>query len=77
MSSSKDFNDKVVLVTGSNSGIGEATIILFAKLGAKCVVTGRDESKILEVAKKCEELSPLKLKVFSYKVFKFLRLIII
>jgi NADP-dependent 3-hydroxy acid dehydrogenase YdfG len=69
MSSSKDFNDKVVLVTGSNSGIGEATIILFAKLGAKCVVTGRDELKILEVAKKCEELSPLKLKVFRYKVF--------
>jgi len=63
MSSLKDFTNKVVLVTGSSSGIGETTVILFAKLGAKVIVTGRDESKVNEVANKCEEVSPLKLKV--------------
>ena len=33
-----DWNDKVVLVTGSSSGIGEATARLFASRGAKVVV---------------------------------------
>lgn len=32
------FTDKVVLITGAASGIGEATAILFAKNGAKVVV---------------------------------------
>jgi NAD(P)-dependent dehydrogenase (short-subunit alcohol dehydrogenase family) len=32
------FKGKVVLVTGGGSGIGRATILLFAKKGAKCVI---------------------------------------
>ncbi|CAG2183340.1 unnamed protein product, partial [Oppiella nova] len=45
----KQFDGRVVLVTGSSSGIGAATAIKFATLGAKVVVTGRNAHKILEV----------------------------
>lgn len=37
--------DKVAIVTGSNSGMGRATAVLFAKEGAKVVVTGRNEER--------------------------------
>jgi len=35
------FQDKVVLITGGTSGIGETTAVLFARQGAKVVVSGR------------------------------------
>uniref|UniRef100_A0A914RBI4 Uncharacterized protein n=1 Tax=Parascaris equorum TaxID=6256 RepID=A0A914RBI4_PAREQ len=34
------FDGKVAIVTGSTSGIGRATAILFAKEGAKVTITG-------------------------------------
>src|SRR5262245_35333158 len=37
--------NKVALVTGSTSGIGRATAVLFAREGARVVLTGRDESR--------------------------------
>lgn len=36
---------KTVLVTGSTSGIGQATAIACSKMGAKVVVTGRNEER--------------------------------
>lgn len=39
---------KTVLVTGSTSGIGQATAIACSKMGAKVVVTGRNEERAKE-----------------------------
>ena len=41
--------DKVAIVTGSTSGMGRATAELFAREGAKVVVTGRNEERAKEV----------------------------
>ncbi|MFZ1746201.1 MAG: SDR family oxidoreductase [Nitrospirales bacterium] len=40
------FQDKTVLVTGGNSGIGLATAIAFSKEGARVVITGRDQATL-------------------------------
>ncbi len=37
------FKDKVVLVTGSSSGIGEGAVLFFAKQGAKVILASRNE----------------------------------
>jgi len=59
---SKNFTDRVVLVTGSSSGIGAAIAKLFSTLGAKVVVTGLKEEEIKHVGREVEALSPHKLK---------------
>ncbi len=43
---------KVALITGSTSGMGRETAYLFAKEGAKVVVTGRNEARAKEVVEK-------------------------
>ncbi len=42
----KSFENKVVVITGGNSGIGKATAKLFYDQGAKIVILGRDQSKL-------------------------------
>ncbi len=41
--------DKVAIITGSTSGMGRATAILFAREGAKVVVTGRNKQRAMDV----------------------------
>jgi NAD(P)-dependent dehydrogenase (short-subunit alcohol dehydrogenase family) len=59
------FEDKVVLITGSSSGIGRVTAIEFAKRGAQVIVTGRNETRIGQVMQECDRVSPKKLKALG------------
>lgn len=47
---------RTALITGSSSGIGRATALLFAREGADVVINGRDEKKIASVVRKVEAL---------------------
>lgn len=42
----EDLKGKRILVTGASSGIGYATAVYLSKLGAKLVVTGRDQVRL-------------------------------
>ena len=50
-----DFNPfslsgKTILVTGASSGIGQATALLCAKMGAKVILTGRNRERLQQTA---------------------------
>lgn len=48
--------NKIAIVTGATSGIGQAAAVMFAQEGAKVVAVGRDESKGAEVIKKIADI---------------------
>ncbi|MEP6568290.1 MAG: SDR family oxidoreductase [Acidobacteriota bacterium] len=50
----KEFANKVLLVTGATSGIGNATALRFAQAGASIAAVGRDENALLELQKQVE-----------------------
>lgn len=39
---------KTILITGASSGIGRATAIECSKMGAKCIITGRNQERLQE-----------------------------
>lgn len=46
--------NKVILITGASSGIGKATAIECSKLGAEVIITGRNESRLLDTYNQLE-----------------------
>jgi len=47
----RSLRDQVVLITGASSGIGRATAIEMARLGARVVAASRNSAALLELAK--------------------------
>ena len=47
--------DKVIIITGGNSGVGAETALLFAKEGAKVVISARREAQLIDIATKIRE----------------------
>jgi short-subunit dehydrogenase len=50
-----ELKDKVIVITGASSGIGEALALALAQRGAKLVLSGRDGAKLDEVTTACEK----------------------
>ena len=48
----------MALITGASSGIGAATAITFARLGAKLSLTGRNEENLKRIVGECQRVSP-------------------
>ncbi|KPM02588.1 3-oxoacyl-acyl-carrier-protein reductase-like protein [Sarcoptes scabiei] len=57
----KYFKDKVVIVTGSTSGIGLATVKYFSRNGSKVVINGRNQNALIRATQECHCISPSKL----------------
>ena len=51
-----NFKNKIILITGASSGIGAASAIEFAKLGANVILVSRTKNKLLDVEKKISDL---------------------
>jgi NAD(P)-dependent dehydrogenase (short-subunit alcohol dehydrogenase family) len=50
------FLNKVVIVTGSGSGIGKATALEFCKQGASVILNGRNEKKLIDAVNEFRSL---------------------
>ncbi len=48
--------DKVILITGASSGIGEETAYSYARSGAKLVLTARKAGELAAVTERCRSL---------------------
>ncbi|XP_013380564.1 uncharacterized protein LOC106151726 [Lingula anatina] len=55
--------DKVVIITGASSGIGQGTAIHMASLGCKLTISGRKMDNLQKTAQMCEEQGLAKEKI--------------
>lgn len=66
----KWFKDKVVWITGSSSGIGEATAYRFAQESAKLILTALEEDILLKVKEKCLSLGAPAVEILPFDLSK-------
>ncbi len=52
----KEFADKILLITGTTSGIGRACALRFAEAGASIAAIGRSQDALAKIAQEIEEL---------------------
>jgi len=55
-----DLDGKVTLITGASSGIGAATAVFFARVGASLVISGRNEANLQRTGDECVRVRPAK-----------------
>lgn len=60
------FQDKVIWITGSSSGIGEATAYRFASEGAKLILTALETDLLERVSARCKELGSPEAKILPF-----------
>jgi NADP-dependent 3-hydroxy acid dehydrogenase YdfG len=66
-SATQPLSDRLALVTGATSGIGRATALHLAALGARVVATGRRRERLAELAAAPHSLETLALDVRDWK----------
>ncbi|MFO7525569.1 MAG: SDR family NAD(P)-dependent oxidoreductase, partial [Ignavibacteriaceae bacterium] len=57
-----DLKNKLILITGASSGIGEASATEFARLGANLLLLARREDRLNTIAKDLEDKYKIKTK---------------
>ena len=59
------YEGKVVIITGSSAGIGQAGAVLFAKAGASVTIHGRSEEKLQQTIQLIEKAGGSKSKILT------------
>ncbi|WP_027109105.1 SDR family NAD(P)-dependent oxidoreductase [Lacticigenium naphthae] len=55
MDSQSEFSEKVIMIVGASSGIGEKIALYSAKKGASLILLARREERLVELRKRCEQ----------------------
>ncbi len=66
-----NLENKIVLITGASSGIGEACATEFAKLKANLILTARRKEKLTQLANKLEKEFDIKVNILQMDVRNF------
>ncbi|GAB2249189.1 hypothetical protein Droror1_Dr00012548 [Drosera rotundifolia] len=66
----EDVSEKVILITGASSGIGEHLAYAYARRGACLALAARRENRLLEVAHKAKRLGSPKVLIITADVSK-------
>ena len=61
-----NFSGKKILVTGASSGIGREIAVFLSSLGAQCVITGRNEERLLKTVDEIKTVSKGNVNTFFF-----------